>query len=204
MSANQQVGQAAMPTRESLTRTQLETLHTVIQALSPFLLGQDRHYFFHQAEEQVDKKIDGGVALSASLSFINVCSRIDAILEDKTRWDTSAHDRLYEAIASVQKAQVDYLNAQAEGAKMLQRPSIQFHPTVANDGQKFVAFYGDIDKPGYAVIGLGNTPAEALADFDRAFLRTSQEQIILAADAKKQQTQNKPKKKSGPNDLDTH
>jgi hypothetical protein len=191
-----------MPTREALTRSQLETLHTVIQALSPFLLGQDRHYFFHQAEEQVDKKIDGGVALSASLSFINVCSRIDAILEDKSRWDTSAHDKLYDAIAAVQKAQVDYLTAQADGAKMQQRPSVQFKPTIANDGTQFIAFYGDIEKRGYAIIGVGETPQRALDDFDQRFLKTPQEQIIMAAESRAEVTKTKTKKKPTTNEMD--
>jgi len=200
----QQMGQAVLPTRESLTRSQLETLHTIIQNLSPYLLGRPS---FFMPDEDTPRKIDGGVAASASVTFINVCSRIDEMLADKSRWDTAAHDRLYDAIASVQKAQVDYLNAQAEGAKMLQRPSIQFHPTVANDGEKFVAFYGDINRVGYAIIGLGNTPAEALADFDQAFLRSPREQIIMAADAiaeaAKSKTKPKPKKNTT-NELDTN
>jgi len=198
----QQVGQAAMPTREALTRSQIETLHIVIQTLNPYLLGRPS---FVLDEEETPHKIDGGVAASASVTFINVCSRIDEMLADRSRWDTAAHDRLYDAIAAVQKAQVDYLTAQAEGAKMLQRPSIQFHPTVANDGERFVAFYGDINRVGYAIIGLGNTPAEALADFDQAFLRSPREQIIMAADAKaKAQAQPKPKKKNTTNEMDTN
>jgi len=194
---NQQVGQAVMPTREALTRSQLETLHTVMHNLSPYLLGSQRS-FLASLDEDLPPKLDGGVVASAATTFINVCSRIDEILLDKSRWDTAAHDKLYDAIAAVQKAQVDYLSAQAEGAKMLQRPSIQFHPTVANDGERFVAFYGDIKRVGYAIIGIGNTPAEALVDFDRAFLRSPQDQIIMAADAiaeaAQEQQQNKPKK----------
>lgn len=197
---NQQIGAAIIPTREALTRTQLETLHAIVATLSPFLLGQERHFFFHQVEEQVDKKIDGGVALSASLTFINVCNRIDAILEDQSRWDTSAHDKLYDSIAEVQKAQVDYLTAQAESAKLLQRPSIQFKPTIANDGTQFIAFYGDIEKRGYAIIGIGGTPAEALLDFDQRFLKTPQEQIIMAAEAVSKTKHQK--KKTPPNELD--
>lgn len=181
-----QVGQAVMPTREALTRSQLETLHAVVTTLSPFLLGdtERRSFFFHQVEEEVaKKKLDGGVALSASMTFMSVCDRIDAILKDQTRWDTSAHDKLYDAIAAVQKAQVDYLTAQADIVKMQARPSIQFKPLIANDGEHIIAYYGDITRNGYAIIGVGRTPQEALEDFDRAFLKTSQEQIIMAAES---------------------
>ncbi len=190
-----QVGAAEIPTREAVTRMQLEMLQTVINTLNPFILGESRRSFFMMEEEQTPRKIDGGAAASAVVTFNNICERIDAILADQSRWDTSAHDKLYNSIAAVQKAQVEYLTAQAEGQKVLARPSVQFHPTVANDGSQFICFYGDINKPGYAVIGVGNTPAEAMESFDRAFSKTPQEQIIMAADARAEAVSQKTKRK---------
>jgi hypothetical protein len=188
---NRQVGAAVMPTREAVTKSQLETLHGIVHILGPYLLARQSHWLLD--EEATPRKIDGGVAVSAAVTFINVCNRIDEMLADKTRWDTSAHDALYESIAAVQRAQVDYLTAQTEGTKVLQRPSVQFHPTILNDGKKFVAYYGDIDRVGFSIIGLGNTPEQAMEDFDRAFLRTPREQIMMAADAVAK-TKSKPKK----------
>lgn len=187
-----QVGTAVMPTREAVTKSQLESLHSIIQTLSPFILGQ--RSIFMLSEEETPRKIDGGAATAAAVTFANVCGKLDDMLNDKSRWDTSAHDKLYESIAKVQDAQVEYLKAQTEGQKVLHRPSVQFHPTVANDGQQFICYYGDIDKPGYAVVGIGATPEEAMLSFDAAFKKGSQEQIILrAADAVDQQQ--KPKRK---------
>jgi hypothetical protein len=197
-----QVGAAVMPTREAVTKSQLESLHSIIQNLGNYLLAPRSHWMLD--DDATPRKIDGGVAASAAVTFINVCNRIDEMLADKTRWDTSAHDALYESIAAVQKAQVKYLESQTDGQKVLARPSVQFHPTVANDGEKFICYYGDISKPGYAVVGLGATPAEAMQAFDRAFDKSAQEQIILAADtAAAQQTKSKRKSPKNEPPLDS-
>jgi len=173
---------ATIPTRESVTRTQLETLHSIIQNLSPFILGH--RSIFQLSEEDTPRKIDGGAAAAAAVTFTNVCNRIDELLEDKTRWDTSTHDRLYDSIHAVQTAQVELLKAQTEGQRVLSKPSVQLRPTVANDGARFICYYGDITKPGYAIIGMGNTPTEAMLAFDLAFDKAPQEQIILVVEEK--------------------
>jgi hypothetical protein len=173
-----QVGAAVVPTREALTRTQLETLHTVVNTLSPFILGH--RSIFMMSEEETPRKIDGGAAIAAAVTFANVCGRIDAILADQTRWDTSKHDELYGSIQAVQNAQVEYLKAQTDAAKS---PAYQLRPIIANDGFQFICYHGDITKSGYAIIGCGQTPAEALAAFDAAFHKTPQQQVIMASQA---------------------
>lgn len=181
---------ATLPTRDSVTRAQLDALHSVMQNLHPYIMGSAfRDYHDHP-------KIDGGVVLSATLTFVNVCSRIDELLADAGRWTTEPHDRLYASIEKVQKAQTDYLEAQAAEAWSHLRPSVQFRPTIANDGTQFVAYYGDITRPGYSIVGMGATPEAALESFDRAFKQSPQEQIILAADstASPQKPKNNKKK----------
>lgn len=172
-----QVGQTSLPSRESTTQHQFAVLLSVMNTLNPYLL-------MHAALREVENTpaLDGGVASSASLTFINVCNRMDAMLADKSRWDTATHDRLYDAIQAVQMAQVAFLHEQAESAKALRRPSVQLHPTLANDGEKIIAYYGDITRVGYAIIGVGRTPAEALLDFDRAFDRAPTEQVRMVAE----------------------
>lgn len=149
----------------------------VLNGLNPFLLGSP------VMELDTPAKIDGGVACAASVSFINLCSRLDVILADNSRWDTEMHDRLYASIENVQKAQVEFLKQQAESAKEVRRPCFQMRPVLASSGEEFVAVLGDIAKPGCYILGKGKTPNEAFADFDAAFDRTTAEQLLAIAQA---------------------
>lgn len=49
-----------------------------------------------------------------------------------------------------------------------QRPSVVFKPTISQDGNAWLAILGDLPT---GVVGAGNTPAEAMADFDKAWHR---------------------------------
>lgn len=51
----------------------------------------------------------------------------------------------------------------------MQRPSVLYRPTVAPDGLKWCALYGPHLMEG--VCGFGDTPAEAMADFDKNWLQ---------------------------------
>lgn len=49
----------------------------------------------------------------------------------------------------------------------LQRPSVLYRPWISVDGNKWCALYGD--DLAHGVAGFGDTPAEAMADFDKAW-----------------------------------
>lgn len=170
-----QVGQAQLPSRESVTEHQIVMLLHVMNGLNPFLIGGP------VSEFATPPHIDGGVACAASVSFVNLCSRLDAILADNSRWDTLLHDRLYASIENVQKAQVEFLKEQAASAKAVRRPAFQLRPTLASSGDDFLAVFGDISKPGCYIVGRGKTPNEAMEDFDKAFDRTTAEQLLMVA-----------------------
>ena len=53
----------------------------------------------------------------------------------------------------------------ANAAYMMQRPSVLYRPTVAPDGDKWCALYGPNLMGG--VCGFGDTPEEAMRDFDK-------------------------------------
>lgn len=44
------------------------------------------------------------------------------------------------------------------------RPSAVYRPTLAKDGNAWLAIYGDLPT---GVVGVGSTPEEAMADFDK-------------------------------------
>jgi hypothetical protein len=170
------VGQAQLPSRESVTEHQILMLMHMMNGLNPFLLGSPLNPEFSPPQ-----KIDGGVACAASVSFINLCSRLDAILADNSRWDTLLHDRLYASIEKVQTAQVKFLEEQAASAAAVRRPCFQMRPTIAQSSEDFIAVFGDLSKPGCYIIGRGKTANEALLDFDKAFDRTTAEQLLMVA-----------------------
>lgn len=51
----------------------------------------------------------------------------------------------------------------------MQRPSVLYRPAVYPDGNKWCALYGTDLQEGVA--GFGDTPAEAMADFDQHWLK---------------------------------
>lgn len=51
----------------------------------------------------------------------------------------------------------------------MRRPSVLYRPTVAPDGTKWCVLYGPDIMEG--VVGYGDTPAEAMADFDNNWLK---------------------------------
>lgn len=54
-------------------------------------------------------------------------------------------------------------------AQEQQRPSVLFRPQIMQDGNSFIALLGENLAVG--VVGCGDTPAEAMLDFDKAFYR---------------------------------
>ena len=56
----------------------------------------------------------------------------------------------------------EFLNVAYE----LQRPSTIYRPDISQDGDMWLAIYGDLPT---GVVGCGKTPAEAMLDFDKAW-----------------------------------
>ena len=66
------------------------------------------------------------------------------------------------------------------GGEMV-RPSVIYRPSIGIDGNRWCALYGDDLMNGVA--GFGDTPAEAMADFDKNWLAEKTPQAVLAARA---------------------
>jgi hypothetical protein len=81
------------------------------------------------------------------------------------------------------KIQQKFVAEQILSTQMLRAPHFALRPTLAVIGDdSYVAFWGDISKPGEAICGVGDTPNEALADFDDAFNRAPKEQVKIIAE----------------------
>lgn len=178
-----------IPNRESIAEQQVNTALSMLHALMPYVLAP------HRELHESPKELDGGTECAAVTTFIKVCSRLDMMLDDVTRWKLEDHDKLYESIIETHRVQQNFVKEQTEAAKVVQRPSYLLRPTLAVAPDNFyVAYWGNISEVGGALIGRGRTPAEALADFDQAFHRMPNEQFVIIAESVKQ-AENPPEKR---------
>lgn len=67
----------------------------------------------------------------------------------------------FDASHAIAMVQQDFSIAAYE----MQRPSVLYRPSIGMDGNKWCALYGDDLMHG--ISGFGNTPAEAMLDFDK-------------------------------------
>ncbi|WP_213758434.1 hypothetical protein [Citrobacter freundii] len=49
-------------------------------------------------------------------------------------------------------------------SECMREPSVLYKPTLTQDGDKWLAVYGDLPT---GVVGIGDSPAEAMCDFNR-------------------------------------
>jgi len=167
-----------IPNRESIAEQQVNTALNILNHLAPYILAPHREF------PHLPKELDGGTECAAAATFVKVCARLDAMLDDNSRWKLEDHDQLYAAILESHRVQQVFVAEQIEAAKVVQRPSYQFRPTLAvAPDNHYVADWGNLSEPGGALIGRGRTPAEALVDFDQAFHRMPNEQFVIIAES---------------------
>lgn len=167
-----------MNTKEELTNHQLGPILAILRELQPFLLEEP----VSSGETPTASALDGEVSAAAELTFIKACDRMNAILDDEARWTIKPHTDAIAEIVKTQKAQQKFLAAQTATTEQMQAPHFLLKPSVAIMGENYVAFWGDISKPGEAICGVGRTPQEALLDFDKAFNRAPNEQVVIIAE----------------------
>ena len=167
--------QEAVPSRDSATATQVSVLLAVVNQLQPYLLLP--HPDVDDPATRNPPKLDGEALLAATATFIKTCDALDKIVSDPTRFSLDKQTDLYDSIVSLNREQQKFVQAQTEAAHSLKRPSYQLRPTLASVEGSYLAFWGDITAEGGAIIGRGETPEKALADFDAAFQRTPVEQV---------------------------
>lgn len=166
------------PLKEQITDFQLGPILAILRELQPFILEP----VLEQGGTPTDPAIDGGVKSSAASTFIRACSRLDSILGDEARWTLKSRDTLVQELIKTQKAQQKFIEVQQQSSEMLQLPHYLLRPTLAISGGRYVAYFGNINVAGEAIVGQGDTPNDAFEDFDAAFSRTPAEQIYLVAE----------------------
>lgn len=167
-----------IPARELVTNNQVSALLSIVNCLQPYLIH--RYIISGTPEDDISPNHVQARAHSAAVSaFVRTCGTLENMLKQKRRWDTSTHDIVYKNARKIQEAHLELLQAQKEATAATKRPSRSLAIEIrVIEGGAIIAFFGDISKPGRAIIGQGRTPEEAMADFDRAFLLPASQQII--------------------------
>lgn len=187
-----------MQTREELTAHQVSILINIVHTMRSVAFGSP-------IEESAPLK---ECQIAAENTLIKTCERLEMIVEDGKRWSLDQHREAHSAIIAAHKKQEQLVQANLELIEMHKRPSVILKPIVATYMRKyFLAYFGKIEEPGMAIIGRGNTPAEALADFDAAFNRTPAQQFRIISDMvdsteqpKQSETPEEFKKNNPPNE----
>lgn len=171
-------GGLVIPSREFITEQQVHIVLHAINALQPFVLTP--------IPEDGTTRPGSEGRIAADNTLVALCSRLDKIMEEESRWSMSGTVDFYAELAKTQKIQQEFLVEQARAAKMVTLPHYLLRPTLARDSLNFYAIWGDASKEGASIIGIGKTPNEAMADFDAAFDKAPPEQLSIILENEKQ------------------
>ena len=189
---------AILPAPEVVTEQQIHTALDVLLGLQAWMIPDKPGIGEFSSGVPSDFRLDGEAAIAASTTFIKACARIDALLEDGTRWGLDVHKKLQESLEKNYAQQYEFLKAQTEASQALARPFFLMKPEFVQcpDGV-FLAYVGDVSIPGSGIMGAGVTPQAAAEDFDLAFARHAAEQLRLQSVTPTPETKTKksPKKK---------
>ncbi len=175
---NQPSQSGSVPSVEVLTNIQLNSVLSVLQALQPYLLLTQR-----ELDAGIPKDLDGGLDAASLNTYVKACSRLDALLDDESRWSLQGAQSLYKAMQEHHESAARFNENQSKVLAELHRPSRRLQPKLATFGAEFVAYWGDALMPGGIVIGRGATPADAMLDFDAAFNRRPEAQLKFTPEA---------------------
>jgi hypothetical protein len=124
---------------------------------------------FVKHDDDAPKNSEARIALENTL--IKACDRLDKILEDDRRWSLEYQMNLEAEFHKSHAQNLNLLESQATAAAEVASPHFQYRPRIAKsqDGTVWMAILGDENDISRCIIGLGRTPEEALAEFDKKF-----------------------------------
>ena len=173
--------------REHTNNAQLTTLLNAFHATTAFLLQS------HAMEQEVAEQspYDGGARAATEVTVINICQRLDAMMADPERWNMDRQNELETSLTVAYKQTAVTAKAQAEAFRQANLPHRTFEPKFAKiqlTGD-WICFFGDLTDLNNAILGMGKTPALALAAFDAMFAGQTPEQLTELLNSYEQKQQ---------------
>lgn len=165
MNAEQMALARSLPHPDAVTGQQIDNLLRIAGTLLGIVCAGER-------EENIPGKNspDGSVKTSAEATFINVCNRLDAIVNDPQRFNLDFQKSLEQRAGEIQNYNIELLKNQAAAAAEMKTPHFRFRPHLrrAPGTPGWIAILGD--DPDNAIAGMGHTPEAAVKAFDQIFL----------------------------------
>jgi hypothetical protein len=156
----------ALPNRESSTAQQVNTLLSIFQHTGQFLMGAAAN----EMEAIKGGQIDGGAKIAAEQTFAQVCAKLDTILADPDRWTLSTQTTMEKALTEAYGENAKMLHEQAEAYRRTGLPQARYTPALFHlPAGPWVAVLGDPKNLEGSVVGMGDSPQEALDAFDSQF-----------------------------------
>lgn len=167
--------------RDTITLIQMQSLLSAVNAYMAFLSNAN----FEQEHSPHKGPIDGGVKMAAENTFVKLCNRVDAMMDDDSRWNMEAQIDLEQSLMILYADQRAFIKHQREAVALMKSPHNRFKPLLVKlDNGSWAAFYGDPANEAASIVGVGGCPEEALANFDDVFSGKNYEQNKQTMDGK--------------------
>lgn len=152
--------------RDSITFLQFQSLLSAVNAYMAFIANN------HMDDANMPQKgpRDGGVKAAAEGTFIGLCSRVDAMIADESRWTMDEQNNLEQSLLILYADQRSFIKHQREAVSIMKAPHTRFKPILIKlETGAWAAVYGDPSNEHTSIIGSGASPEDALANFDDVF-----------------------------------
>lgn len=154
-----------LPSRDQTTATQVNTLLQAVQALNHLVVA--RCGAVTEARGGPD---DGGVCSALDSSIIRALNQLDGIFDDAPRWTLTLQSTLEKQLSDVYTAHLELLRLQKQAVIDIGLPHRTAGPKLLQlEGGDWAAILGDPKHLDNCLLGVGDSPAAALADFDKVF-----------------------------------
>lgn len=157
-------------TREGTTHAQVNTVLSILgMTITAISHAQRDLEDLESAVPNESKRLPGEALVAAENTFVKACERLDSILDDSARWDSSFQMNLEADYKRAMDENIGFLQAQRKAAEHITLPQARMNPSLVRltDGL-WAAILGNPETPS-SIIGIGPTAQEALDAFDESF-----------------------------------
>lgn len=155
------------PSRESILAAQFNLLLNASNLLLGFL---SRSSNIPEGESLAPKN-DGGIKAHAELAAMALMDRLETIAKDEKNWSLQKHEESEQILQDMYRENIETLRASRIAAYASTCPHNRWRPALLRHPEGgWVAALGDLSDPKHLIAGWGASPADALEEFDKAFL----------------------------------
>ena len=157
----------AFETQTEQTSRHLSSLLTTVRELYPLTIKANENYL---QDKDSPPELDGGVMIAGQAAMVSTLQRLERIINDDSRWDTSQISGRDQSVNELIESQKAMVKSQHSVQIRANRPSSILKPKIGINAQGiWMAMH---ETPGVQlepIVGLGTTPEQAMDNFDRVF-----------------------------------